>query len=253
MNIKLLVICHKKAKVPHDEIYFPLEVGASLRTEHFLENLDDSGENISEKNPSFCELTGLFWAFKNLDYDVLGLMHYRRLFMKSAFCITRKLNNVITEKQIDKYLAFYDIILPKKRHYYIETNYSHYIHAHNKEALDKTAQIILKNYPDYYDSFKDHMRKRSGHYFNMFIAKKEIINPLLEWMFDILFKLEKEIDLNCYQGAEKRVFGYISELLFDVYCTKNNLKIKNQKYLFFEKQNWTKKIFNFIRRKFQKQ
>lgn len=251
-DIKILILCHKKiVNLPTDSIYCPVEVGADLRDEHFFNIRDNTGDNISRKNGSFCELTGLYWAYKNLNYDILGLTHYRRFFMKNSFCIRKKITNVITGEKINTLLEKYDIILPKKRHYYIETNYTHYVHAHDEKALQKTYDIIKAFYPDYVHSFEEHMGKRSGHYFNMFIAKKEIINPLLKWMFDILFKLEKEIDLSEYQGSEKRVFGYVSELLFDVYCLKNKLKIKNQKYLFFEKQNWFKKIYRFIQRKFK--
>lgn len=254
MSIKLLVVCHKPVEhLPIATIYCPIEVGSALRSNHFLPIRDDTGDNISNKNPSFCELTGLYWAYKNLDYDVLGLVHYRRFFMDSSFYIKKNLKNVITEETINKLLDKFDIILPKKRHYYIETNYSHYIHAHDAETLAKLANIIKEKYPDYYPYLEKHLNRRSGHYFNMFIAKKEIINPLLEWMFDILFQLEKEVDLSKYKGAEMRVFGYVSELLFDVYVLRNNLKVKNQKYLFFEKQNWIKKIFKFIKRKFVKE
>ena len=99
-DIKILLICHKPTKnIPKSDIYLPLEVGASLRDEHFLDNLDDTGDNISNKNPSYCELTGLYWAFKNLDYDVLGLVHYRRLFMKSNLCVRKDKKNVLTEKE----------------------------------------------------------------------------------------------------------------------------------------------------------
>ena len=98
-------------------------------------------------------------------------------------------------------------------------------------------------------SYEKHMKKRSGHYFNMFIVKKAIGEPMLNRIFSILFELENKINLNDYNDAERRVFGYISELLFDVYCEKNKLKIKNQKYLFFEKQNWFLKGFKFIIRK----
>lgn len=252
-NIKIIVISHKKVDVPKDEIYIPVEVGAINRNEHFFDNRDDTLINISSKNSSYCELTGLYWFYKNHDdYDVLGLVHYRRYFMKNSFCIKKNLKNVITEKEINKILSKKDIILPKKRHYYIETNYSHYIHAHPKEPLDETRKIIEEYYPDYLFSFDKHMKRRSGHYFNMFIAKKEIIKPFLDMTFDILEKLEARIDTTNYSQYDQRVFGFVSELLFDVYCLKNNIKIKNQKYLFFEKQNWFKKINNFIKRKLKK-
>lgn len=250
-NIKIIVISHKPYEIPKDPIYLPVEVGASSRDEHFFECRDNQGDNISNKNPNYCELTGLYWAYKNLDdYDILGLVHYRRYFMKNNFCIRKDLKNVISKKEINKFLFKYDIILPKKRHYYIETNYSHYIHSHPSKPLDETRNIIKEFYPEYLSSFDKHMKRRSGHYFNMFIAKKEIITPFLDFMFDILNKLESRVDITSYSSYDQRVYGFVSELLFDVYCLKNNLKIKNQKYLFFEKQNWFKKGFTFLKKKF---
>lgn len=250
-KIIIAIISHKKVKVPDNEIYLPVEVGAINRKEHFFDVRDDQGINISNKNSSFCELTGIYEIYKNYNYDVLGLVHYRRYFMKSNFCFKKSLKNVITQEKVNNILSKYDIILPKKRHYYIETNYSHYIHSHKKEALDKTRDIIKDFYPDYLTYFDSHMNKRSGHYFNMFIAKKDIANHYLDFMFDILFKLEKELDLKKYTGQDLRVFGFVSELLMDVYVNKNNLKVKNQKYLFMEKQNWFNKILNFLKRKFK--
>lgn len=252
-NIKIIVVSHKPYKMPSSPIYLPVEVGAISRKEHFFENRDDQGENISSKNPNYCELTGIYWAYKNLkDIDILGLVHYRRYFMKNSFCVSKNLDNVIDSKTIENILNKYDIILPKKRHYYIESNYSHYIHAHPKEGLDLTREIIEKDYKEYLPFFDKHMKKRSGHYFNMFIAKKEVIYPFLDWMFDILGKVESKIDISSYSIYDQRVYGFISELLFDVYCAKNNLKIKDQKYLFFENQNWFKKGWNFIKRKITK-
>lgn len=252
-NIKIVVALHKKYETPKDNIYLPIEVGAVNRSEHFLDTRDDTLINISDKNGSYCELTGLYWYYKNHDdYDILGLSHYRRYFMKNSFCFRKNFNNVISEKEIKKILSKYDIILPKKRHYYIESNYSHYIHAHPKHPLDETRKIIEEYYPEYLSSFDKHMKKTSGHYFNMFIAKKEIIKPFLDMTFDILEKLESRIDTSNYSSYDQRVSGFISEFLFDVYCMKNGLKIKNQKYVFFDKQNWFKKIGNFLKRKFKK-
>ena len=86
----------------------------------------------------------------------------------------------------------------------------------------------------------------------MFIAKKETVDEYLDWLYSILFKLEKELDLNQYQGYDKRVFGFISERLLDVYINRNHLTYINQKYAFMEKQHWFKKIFKFLKRFFSK-
>jgi hypothetical protein len=247
-KILIAVIAHKPYPMPKDPIYVPVEVGAASRTEHFFPNRDDQGENISLKNPYYCELTGLYWTYKNNDYDVLGLVHYRRYFMKNNLCFSKDLKNIISEKEINRLLSKYDFILPKKRHYWIETNYSHYANAHKPEALDIAGEIIQKDYPEYYPSFKKRMAKRSGHYFNMFIAKKEIANKYLDWLFDILFKVEKRINLTDYTGYDQRVFGFISERLLDVFIDANHLTYHNQRYVFMEKQNWFKKIAGFLKR-----
>ena len=252
-DIKIIVVSHKAYSMPDDPIYIPVEVGAANRSQHFFSHRDDRGEdNISAKNKNYCELTGIYWAYKNLDYDVLGLVHYRRYFRKRNFFVSKKLQNVISSKEIENKLSKADFILPKKRHYYIETNYSHYVHAHKAEPLDKTREIIQKDYPSYLSAFDHRRKKRSGHYFNRFIGNKEVVKGYLDWVFDILFKLEKEIDVSSYSDYDQRVFGFISERLLDVYIEVNHLKFVEQKYDFREHQNWFKKGFAFLKRHFSK-
>ncbi len=246
------VISHKPYKMPKEDIYLPIEVGAYYHEQPIFACRDNEGDNISEKNPSYCELTGFYYAYKNLDCDILGFVHYRRLFFKSGFLVTKKEKNYLSGKEIEKLLNHYDFILPKKRHYIIETNYHHYTHAHKKEAIDKTREILQRDYPECVAAFDQYMKMHSGHYFNMFIAKKETCDKYLDWLFDILFKLEKELDLSTYQGYDKRVFGFIAERLLDVYILANHLTYKNQNYKFMEPQNWPKKILKFIKRRFSK-
>ena len=250
-DIKIIVVSHKAYPMPDNPIYIPVEVGAVSRSTHFFSYRDDRGkDNISAKNKNYCELTGIYWAYKNLNYDVLGLVHYRRYFRRRNFFVSKKLKNIRTSEEIEKKLSKADFILPKKRHYYIETNYYHYAHAHKAEPLDKTREIIARDYPSYLAAFDHRMKKRSGHYFNRFIGRKDIVKGYLDWLFAILLKLEKEIDLSSYSEYDQRVFGFVSERLLDVYIEANHLTFTEQKYDFMEHQNWIKKGFAFLKRHF---
>lgn len=244
-NIIIGVISHKEYNMPNDPIYLPVEVGASNRDKHFFSFRDDIGENISTKNASYCELTGYYAVYKNLNYDILGFVHYRRLFISPKNKNKRK-PELLKKEEIEAYLSKYDFILPKKRNYYIETNYKHYIRAHKKEALDKLSEIIKNDYPAYYESFIKQMNKKTCHLFNMFIAKKENANAYLDFIFEVLGKLEKKINLDDYKGYDKRVFGFLAERLLDVYIDTNKLTFIELPYYFTEKQNIFKKIIKCL-------
>ena len=143
-NIKLIIATHKKYDMPKSDIYLPLQVGAEGKEKLGYE-VDSSMDNISEKNPYYCELTGLYWAWKNLDADYIGLVHYRRHFAsKEKISSKKRIDRVLTEEEARKILETSDVVLPKKRNYYIENLYSHYEHTMFIEPLE----ITRKKRPD---------------------------------------------------------------------------------------------------------
>lgn len=246
-NIKVIVATHKNFPMPENKkIYLPILVGAYKNYKEGMSfQRDDQGENISKKNPNYNELTAIYWAWKNLnDVDYIGLVHYRRLFSSKIK------NKPITEKEIKSLFNNNDLILPKKRKYYIETNYSHYIHAHKKEPLDRLRTIICDYYPSYLESFDKVMNRRSAHMFNMFIMKREEFNDYSMFIFGILKRLEEDIDISDFSVQEARVFGYLSELLMDVWIEKNEIKYSEVGWYQLGEKHTIKKIFYFICRKF---
>ena len=245
-NIKVIVATHKQYWMPSDPLYLPVQVGAEEK-EDLGYMPDNTGENISSKNANYCELTGLYWAWKNLECEYLGLAHYRRHF--TLFNGTNDRRDVLNLDQARRLLQNIDVLLPEKRNYWIETNYQQYVHAHHAEDLDETKRIISEKYPEYQDAFERVMKKTDGHRFNMFIMKKELLDEYCSWLFDILFELEKRLDISSYSYNDKRVFGFVSERLLDVWLTKNEIKFKDIPYIFLEKQNWVTKIANFLKRK----
>lgn len=99
-NIKILIAAHKQYWMPNDPVYLPLHVGAEGKQDLGYTQ-DNTGDNISAKNPNFCELTGLYWAWKNLDADYVGLVHYRRYFTrKEVHDIEKKKAQVLTGNEL---------------------------------------------------------------------------------------------------------------------------------------------------------
>ena len=251
-NIKIIVATHKEYNMPSDDIYLPVQVGAEGKKDLGYQK-DNIGNNISKKNPFFCELTGLYWAWKNLKADYIGLAHYRRHFSLSNW-FTRMFRknkvSILSKKELKELLKKNDVILPTKRRYYIETLYNHYKHTMHIETLDETRKIIEKKYPRYLKEFDRLHKRTSMHAFNMMIMKKDILDDYCEWLFDILFELEKRIDVSKYDDFHKRFYGRISERLLDVYLYTNNIKFKEIPFVEIEHINWIKKGFSFLIAKF---
>ena len=247
-KVSILVATHKKYEMPEYKSYLPIHVGKKDKKSIGFKG-DATGENISEKNPNFCELTGVYWAWKNLKSDYVGLVHYRRYF-KGKTKSKNKFECVLSDKEINELLKDNDIILPKKRNYYIETLYSHYEHTMYIEPLDITGEIIKKKYPKYYDEFELLKKRKTAHMFNMFIMKKEIIDEYCKWLFAILFELEKKVDNSKYDSFHARFYGRVSELLLDVWLNTNGYKYKEVPVMSMEKVNWWKKGTSFLKAKF---
>ncbi|USS85856.1 DUF4422 domain-containing protein [Fructilactobacillus cliffordii] len=249
MTPKILVASHKEAPMPADHnLYLPVLVGADFNYKGQRGfQLDNQGENISAKNPNYNELTAVYWAWKNLkNVDAVGLVHYRRFFSEER---KRSLDDVLTEAQVEKLLQKAPVVLPKKRHYYIETIKSHYLHSHYQHPLDVTREVIATNYPEYLATFDRVMKRRSAHMFNMFIMKKDYFDSYCNWMFSVLADVEKQIDISSYSTQEARVFGYLSELLMDVWIDTNHVHYVECNWIQIGDRQLVKKAYGFLKRK----
>ena len=262
MDCKIIVAMHKSCEVPVDPMYFPLQVGAAGKDVLIPLNRkepvarDDTGENISEKNPSYCELTGLYWAWKNLQAEVIGLVHYRRYFERQDFSdglFHLPIDDILSEAEAEELMERYDIVVPKRQKYYIETLYSHYAHTHYREHLDVTREIIREQCPQYLDSCDRIYRQRYGHMFNMFLMRRELVDKYCRWLFPILEELERRIggeNLSAFQG---RLYGRVSEILFNVWLEeekKQGRTVFEVACIYIDKINWRRKIISFLRAKF---
>ena len=240
-GLKIVVAAHNPYRMPGDPAYLPLQVGAAGKASIGFSR-DDDGENISARNANWCELTGLYWAWKNLKAEAVGLAHYRRHF-KGA-------HGIATGAEIAALLEKTDVILPRKRNYFIETTRSQYVHAHHAQDLDVTRAILVGRHPGYVQAFDAAMASTKGHRFNMFVMKRAPFDAYCTWLFDVLFELERRLDISSYSPYDARVFGFVSERLLDVWIATNGIQFAELPVLHLESQHWPRKIISFLRRKF---
>lgn len=224
MKVSNYIIAHKKFNVPKIDGYTPIQVGAEGKDDlGYIK--DNIGENISKKNPNYCELTGIYWIWKNdKDSDIIGISHYRRYFATNRFFSEK----IVDKNDMEKLINNNDIIIAKKEIYKQSVYEQYCTNSGFAKDLDLVKNIIQKKYSsEYIDAFEKVMNSNKLSQYNMLITKKEIFNKYCEWLFKILFELEKNVDLTEYNDYQKRIYGFLAERLLNIWLYANkNITIK---------------------------
>lgn len=186
--------------------------------EQFLIDQKHEGDNIDFLNPWYCELTGLYYLWKHVDDDIVGLEHYRRYFANEK-------NQILSENEIREILKEHDVIV-------CETLLKNVALKQFEESEGKPSRVnlfsIMYNSPsDLTKIIKQRLFIKSLISNNMFICKKELINEYCEYFFDII----KDIKLN---DTNKRIIGFLSEYIFGSWLIFKEYKIKYRKIIFYK-------------------
>lgn len=242
MVVKIYVACHKPIHVPKHPLLVPIQVGAALCKDRFAGMIyDDTGDNISHLNRSYCELTAQYWAWKNDNADYYGFFHYRRYL---SFKIKDKMRPYVLanhpgEKLLGKYgydtfhiqglIGGYDILVPIAEDMGTSL-FEHYKQAayHHIEDLQLAAEVLGELFPDFMPYYHKYIHGSMMHPCNIYIMKRELFHEYCSWLFAILTEYDKRKGATNYTGEEARVNGYLSERLFGVYYTwlKDTGKVK---------------------------
>ena len=199
----------------------PLQVGAGLTDKTIAKLRDDSGENISKKNAQYCELTGHYWIWKNISASWVGVCHYRR-----QFDLTSKEIEQLPELPVDVVLTTPNFAFPDVE--------SVYIRDHIKSDWQTMLYVLSKREPEYYDLAKKVFKYNYYYAYNMMIARKVVFDDYCEWLFPLLFKIEKYCDNKRRDKYQNRYIGFLAERLTSLYFMKrhDDLRIAhvNKKY-----------------------
>ena len=233
-EVEILTACHNRFDTELPCGYKKIQVSAATAKERWPGCLhDDEGDNISAKNPYYCELTALYWGWKNSDAEIKGLCHYRRYFsdirepLMSYYKYSGKKN--ISRRILKSWDVIKDleegneIILTVPYAPYPLTAKQDLLRFCRQEDVEAAITSIGEMYPDYLETALDLFNARNLSYCNMMIAGKEVYNAYCAWLFPLLFKMEEEM-LRKEEKIQDRVFGYLAEFLLNVYVEKNCLK-----------------------------
>ena len=104
-------------------------------------------------------------------------------------------------------------------------------------------------YPEYIPAYDQQMNLTSAHMFNMMVMRGDLFDEYCQWLFNILFAVEQRTDISSYDKVQRRLYGYLSELLLDVWLVTRGYAYQEQLVRFMERQNWLKKGGSFLLRK----
>ena len=226
-DIKLFVCCHEPAAVPSHPLLRPLQVGAALAESHFPGfSHDDEGENISAQNRAYCELTGQYWAWKNVQAGWYGFFHYRRYLYPDPDA--RRPYIVRHGPDPDKldYDRFaglierYDMILPKGEDMCLPAR-EHYGRAHRAADLALTEELVRQTHPEMSDALDMYLSGTKQYFGNIFIMGRDVFQDYCSWLFSLLEAFDAEVS-----DRPPRVDGYIGERLLGIYAAYRRQELK---------------------------
>ncbi len=231
------IVTHKNFAIPNVVGYVPILAGAA-RNHAEIAIKDDTGDNISIKNPEFCELTAQYWVWKNRDGkdSNIGFVHYRRYFYTD-----HRKKQIVPVECFSNDLKQADVILPEPwvMRQTVKAQFAQY---HNVNDLNTVRQIIHEQCPEYISAFDQVMRGHSLYAYNMFVMSSNHFNEYMTWLFAVLEEAESRIDVSKYDAYNQRLFGFLSERLLNVWVNARKLRVKEYPVYMPEQSAWKENL-----------
>lgn len=234
-DIKLFVSCHKQVTVPKHPLLVPIHVGAAISERPISGILrDDTGDNISTKNPFYCELTAQYWAWKNMQADYYGFFHYRRYLYPDLnakrpyrICPTPT-NNLLQKLGYDCFpqlIEQYDLILPMGERIYMTVRDQFAAGTrHRVETLQWMESVVRDISPDYSSALEWYLSGETCYFCNMFVMSAQVFDAYCEWLFPLLAEYDRRTAGNAIQ--DDRIDGYLAERLLGVFYCQHRGSLK---------------------------
>lgn len=238
-NVKIYIACHQLSPVPQHPFFFPIQVGAALTEERFPGMIPDhTGDHISDSNRSYCELTALYWAWKNDTAEWQGLFHYRRYLdfrclydvnanIRPYWIANRPTASVLQKAGYEPLEAFlkrlcsYEAVvpLPEEMGRTAEEQYVCAPHHHVRD-LRLMEKLLRQGDPRDRQAAETYFQSTKLYFGNLFLMRRSLLERYCAWMFPLLEQYDREKDVDGYSSQALRVDGYLAERLLGVFLTR---------------------------------
>lgn len=219
----IYIVTHKPVEIPRLEGYQPIQVGSAAEAFPGCVR-DDTGDNIADKNASFCELTALYWAWRNTGDDYKGLVHYRRYFGRRPLSSDRR--DILSFDELKAVLNGCDIVLAKPATYHVSVRDQLLMDCCTPETLDRLDAAMAALHPESLPAYNAVFAGNRVSQYNMLFCRGGLYDEYCAWLFPVLFRLEGEIDLTGVGDYQRRLYGFLSERLLNVWALHRRLKVK---------------------------
>ena len=219
----IYIVTHKRVDLPKLKGYRAIQVGSA--EEDFPGCLrDDTGDNIADRNASYCELTAMYWIWKNTDDPFKGLAHYRRYFGRRP--LSSRVSDILGYDALIGMLEGRDLLAAKPAVYHVDAREQLLMDCCTPETFSKLETVIETLSPEYMDAFRTFFAGNRAAQYNMLICRRALFDDYCAWLFPILFGLEDRVDLTGASDYQKRLFGFLSERLLNVWIADNGLRAR---------------------------
>lgn len=239
-DLRIFVTTHKPVQVPRGSVFQPVQVGPGTKTSRFGNSFhDDEGDNISALNPSYCEMTTQYWAWKNTSSEYVGFCHYRRYFSFSDTPYKENAYGEVMDDYIDadavaryglddeharRFVEGFDIVTTAFHDLRsfpgaFSTPREHYAAAPllNVADLDRCMDIVRRLRPDFAPDVEAFLAGHRACFCNMYVLRRSLFDDYCSFVFPVLEEFCREADMTHYGREALRTPGHLAERLFNVW------------------------------------
>ena len=219
----IYIATHKRVELPRLKGYRAIQVGGA--SDDFPGCLrDDTGDSIADKNAGYCELTALYWVWKNTDDPFKGLAHYRRYFGRRAF--SSRVKDILAYDALIEMLQGRDMLAARPAVYHVSAREQLLMECCTPETFSRLEAVVEALSPEAMDAFRTFFAGNRASQYNMLLCRRQLFDEYCAWLFPILFSLEDQVDLSGANAYQQRLFGFLGERLMNVWMLHRRLSVK---------------------------